>query len=206
MEYLEFPFESAAPSHMHALLWPAVRELSGPVRPGQRVLDAGCGNGALCGEYLARGCATVGVDLSTSGIDIARQAHPGGRFERATIDERLLEHLAERPFDLVVSTEVIEHLYDPRAYVRGCLAALKPGGRLVMSTPYHGYLKNLAISLLGKWDVHANPLWDGGHIKLWSRATLTRLLTEAGFVNLRFRGVGRFPWLWMCIVVAADKP
>lgn len=166
----------------------------------------GCGNGAACGQFLELGCSVVGVDLSESGIKIARQAYPNGRFELLPADERLLENLRESPFDLVVSTEVVEHLYSPRAWATGCFRALKPGGRLICTTPYHGYLKNLVISFLGKWDAHANPLWDGGHIKLWSRRTLTHLLTEAGFVNLQFRGVGRFPGLWMTMVMSGDRP
>lgn len=121
-------------------------------------------------------------------------------------DDQLLEKLGCAPFDLVISTEVVEHLYDPRAFARGCFKALRLGGRFILSTPYHGYLKNLALSLAGKWDFHANPLWDGGHIKLWSRRTLSRLLSEAGFSNLQFRGTGRLPWLWMSMVRAGDKP
>ena len=62
------------------------------------------------------------------------------------------------------------------------------------------------LSLAGHWDQHANPLWDGGHIKLWSRKSLASLLMETGFTNLRFRGAGRLPWLWMTMVVSADKP
>ena len=121
-------------------------------------------------------------------------------------DDQLLANLQEEPFDIVVSTEVVEHLYDPRSYARGCFRALKPGGCFICTTPYHGYLKNLALALLGKWDAHANPLWDGGHIKLWSRITLTRLLVETGFTNIQFRGVGRLPWLWMTMVVSGIKP
>jgi len=190
---------------MHATFWPVVRALSGELTAGLRVLDAGCGNGSTGGACLALGCTVIGVDLSRSGVDIARQAYPQGRFEVAPVDEGLLVRLNERPFDLVISTDVVEHLYDPRRYARGCFAALRPGGRLVMTTPYHGYLKNLAISVLGRWDRHADPLWDGGHIKLWSKATLARLLHEAGFVNLRFRGAGRVPWLWKTMAVSADK-
>jgi 2-polyprenyl-3-methyl-5-hydroxy-6-metoxy-1,4-benzoquinol methylase len=121
-------------------------------------------------------------------------------------DAHLLANLDENPFDLVVSTEVVEHLYAPRDYTRGCFEALKPGGRFICTTPYHGYLKNLAIALAGKWDAHADPLWDGGHIKLWSRNTLSRLLQEAGFRNLQFQGVGRVPGLWMTMVMCGDKP
>jgi 2-polyprenyl-6-hydroxyphenyl methylase/3-demethylubiquinone-9 3-methyltransferase len=107
---------------------------------------------------------------------------------------------------LIVSTEVVEHLYAPRAYVKGAFAALKPGGRFICTTPYHGYLKNLALALVNGWDRHWDPLWDGGHIKLWSRATLEKLLSEAGFGNLQFRGAGRLPGLWMTMILSGDKP
>jgi 2-polyprenyl-3-methyl-5-hydroxy-6-metoxy-1,4-benzoquinol methylase len=67
-------------------------------------------------------------------------------------DERVLENLNEPPFDHVISTETVEHLYDPQAFARGCFAATRPGGRFICSTPYHGYLKTLALALAGKWD------------------------------------------------------
>lgn len=89
--------------------------------------------------------------------------------------------------------------------MQGCFQALKPGGRFICTTPYHGYLKNLALSIMGKWDQHADPLWDGGHIKLWSRAKLGALLEETGFTNIQFRGAGRLPGLWMTMVMSGDK-
>jgi 2-polyprenyl-3-methyl-5-hydroxy-6-metoxy-1,4-benzoquinol methylase len=154
---------------------------------------------------LRRGCQVVGIDLSVEGIAQARRAHPQGRFELMEADDRILERLDEAPFDLVISTEVVEHVYAPRSWAKGCWSALKPGGHLICSTPYHGYLKNLSLSLLGKWDFHANPLWDGGHIKLWSRKTLTQLLIETGFQDISFRGAGRIPWLWMTMVLKATR-
>ena len=204
--YQDYGFAHAGESHMHSRFLPPIFALAGPLKPGLRVLDVGCGNGFTCGEFLKRGCHVVGIDLSEQGIGIARQAHPQGRFEVLAADDSLLSQLNEAPFDLVVSTEVVEHLYAPRAYALGCFQALKPGGRFICTTPYHGYLKNLALSLAGKWDAHADPLWDGGHIKLWSRATLGRLLTETGFANLQFRGAGRLPGLWMTMVMSGDKP
>ena len=204
--YKEYGFSNATASHMHARFMPHVLELAANFGPRARVLDVGCGNGFTCGEFLKRGYQAVGIDLSRLGIEIARKTHPQGRFEVLPADDKLLENLGEAPFDIVVSTEVVEHLYSPRDYARGCFKALKPGGRFICTTPYHGYLKNLALSLLGRWDTHANPLWDGGHIKLWSRRTLGRLLTESGFTKLQFRGVGRLPFLWMTMAVAADKP
>lgn len=205
-DYQEFGYSKAEGSHMHAHFMPQVLAFAADLKPGARILDVGCGNGAACGEFIKRGCQVVGLDLSEQGIAIARRNHPAGRFERLAADEDVLEQLKEAPFDMVISTEVVEHLYDPRAWARGCFAALKPGGSLICSTPYHGYVKNLVLSLAGKWDAHADPLWDGGHIKLWSRKTLSRLLREAGFEDLLFRGVGRLPGLWMTMVMKARKP
>ena len=191
---------------MHQHFTPHVIQLAGQLKPGTRVLDIGCGNGYLSGVFLKLGCNVTGIDLSQEGIAIARKEYPQGRYEVLAADSQVLDALQEDPFDVVVSTEVIEHIYSPREYVRGAIDALRPGGRFICSTPYHGYLKNLAISLAGKWDHHADPLWDGGHIKLWSRKRLSQLLTETGFENLQFRGAGRLPWLWMTMVMSGDKP
>jgi 2-polyprenyl-6-hydroxyphenyl methylase/3-demethylubiquinone-9 3-methyltransferase len=204
--YRDYGFSGAHSSGQHRHFLPHVFNLAGPLAPGTRVLDVGCGNGFTAAQFLLRGCSVTGIDLSVSGIEIARETHPGGRFEVLPADSLILANLKEEPFDLVISTEVVEHLYAPRAYAAGCFAALRPGGRFICTTPYHGYLKNLTIALLGKWDSHASPLWDGGHIKFWSWKTLTKLLAESGFTNMRFRGAGRFPWLWMSMVVSGDKP
>jgi SAM-dependent methyltransferase len=206
VEYKEYGFQGRGGSHMHARFMPHVLQLSDEIQPCVRVLDVGCGNGFTCGEFIRCGYRVVGVDLSRQGIEIARKAYPQGRFEVLPADDKLFDNLGEAPFDIVVSTEVVEHLYSPREYAQGCFRALRPGGRFICTTPYHGYLKNLVLSLAGKWDSHANPLWDCGHIKLWSRKTLTHLFTETGFINLRFHGAGRLPYLWMTMVMSADKP
>lgn len=203
--YKDYGFAHPDESHMHPHFVPHVFAMAGEVSAGTRVLDVGCGNGALCGEFLKRGCKVVGIDLSEQGIAWARRTHPTARFELLPADTHILERLEENPFDLVVSTEVVEHLYAPREWASGCFAALKTGGTFICTTPYHGYLKNLLISLLGRWDSHADPLWDGGHIKLWNRRTLTSLLMETGFTNLRFHGAGRLPFLWMTMVMCGER-
>jgi 2-polyprenyl-3-methyl-5-hydroxy-6-metoxy-1,4-benzoquinol methylase len=204
--YTEYGYKTADEPFSHSYVWPTVLEFCPPLTPSTRVLDVGCGSGFNAAQLIERGCHVVGIDMSKDGIALARQTYPRGRFEVLSADDKLLSNLNEPPFDLIVSTEVVEHLYDPRSYAKGCFTALRPGGRLIVSTPYHGYLKNLVLSLLNKWDTHASPLWDGGHIKLWSRKTLTALMSEAGFVNPQFRGAGRFPYLWMSMVMSFDRP
>lgn len=205
--YRDYGFHRSGASHMHRHFLPPLFELCGELlKPGARVLDVGCGNGYTAGQFIYRGCDVVGIDLSATGIELARTEYPQGRFEVLPADDCILKNLRCQPFDIVVSTEVVEHLYSPRPYVRGCYEALRSGGRFVCSTPYHGYFKNLLIALLNKHDRHANPLWDGGHIKLWSRKTLGSLLTDAGFADLRFRGAGRLPLLWMTMLMSGDRP
>jgi SAM-dependent methyltransferase len=191
---------------MHPRFMPALYELAGDIGPGTRVLDVGCGSGYTCGEFEKLGCRVVGVDLSETGIRNARAAYPQCRFELASATDDFLGLLKEPAFDLVLSTEVVEHLYDPRAFARSCFNALKPGGKFICTTPYHGYLKNLLIAIAGKWNSHADPLWDGGHIKIWSRGTLGQLFSETGFDDVRFRGAGRVPWLWMTMIMSGSKP
>jgi 2-polyprenyl-3-methyl-5-hydroxy-6-metoxy-1,4-benzoquinol methylase len=191
---------------MHRHFLPRVLDFCPTLGSGVTVLDVGCGNGYTAGQFAVLGCSVTGIDLSDSGLGIARANYPNVRFERLPADDHILENLGVQPFDVVVSTEVIEHLYDPQAFAAGCYNAVKPGGRFIVSTPYHGYIKNIALAASNKFDRHVNPLHRGGHIKFWSKRTLSTLLSEVGFTNLQFRGAGRLPFLWMTMVMAGDRP
>jgi len=81
-----------------------------------------------------------------------------------------------------------------------------PGGVALVSTPYHGYWKNLALAVTGRLDAHFTALWDDGHIKFWSINTLRLLLQEAGFTNIRFERVGRLPPIAKSMLAVARRP
>jgi 2-polyprenyl-3-methyl-5-hydroxy-6-metoxy-1,4-benzoquinol methylase len=117
---------------------------------------------------------------------------------------QLPTELSGKHFDIVIATEVIEHLYDPRgfiAFARKILSAKR--GEFIISTPHHGYIKNLALAIAGKLDSHFTVLWDGGHIKFFSRNTLEQMLREQGFEVAGFVGAGRLPYLWKSMLVKA---
>src|SRR4051812_2267295 len=103
LPYQGHQYSGAGPGHMHGRLMPAVFDFAGRLGSPVRVLDVGCGNGFLAGEFLKRGCKVAGIDLSNSGIEIARQNHPAGRFEVMAVSENMLKDLGEAPFDLVLS-------------------------------------------------------------------------------------------------------
>lgn len=200
----EYPYSNAQAPHTHAYLWPVVFDLLKHTAPNaRRVLDAGCGNGSMASQLKARGHEVSAFDLSDSGIRLAKEAHPGIDFRVASVYDDLRPHYSQ-PFDAIVSLEVVEHLFDPRTYARRMREVIAPGGTFILSTPYHGYLKNLALATTGAMDKHFTVLWDGGHIKFWSRKTLTMLLEEAGFRVVAFRGAGRAPYLWKSMVLAAQ--
>lgn len=174
-----------------------------PEPSGVRVLDLGCGNGAVSGRLSERGFRVVGVDPSREGIRRARETHPEIEFHRASAYDPLRERLGR--FGLVVSLEVVEHVYDPGAYARTLHDVLAPGGIAVVSTPYHGFLKNLAIALLGRFDDHVEPRRVHGHIKFWSRDTLRSLLEAANLEVLEFRRAGRIPPLARSMIAVARR-
>ncbi len=202
----EFGF-TEKPEHTQAYLWPVILRLAGKMTPGMRILDLGCGNGSMAALFANEGCSVLGVDPSKQGVAHARSRNlPNTQFMEGLATPDLINQLGVEPFDMVISTEVVEHLYAPRDWAACAFHALRPGGAAICSTPYHGYAKNLLLALTGKLDRHFTALWDGGHIKFWSPKTLDMLLTEAGFGNTTWRGAGRMPPLYMSMVMRAERP
>jgi 2-polyprenyl-3-methyl-5-hydroxy-6-metoxy-1,4-benzoquinol methylase len=200
----DYRYDAHVEGHAHKYIMPALLKMLGP--PSGPILDLGCGAGWIAMDLLARGYEVYGVDGSESGIAIARERHPDAFFRMNVEDERLPSELQDKGFAVVISTEVIEHLYNPRAFIRLARNVLiqSGGGRFILSTPYHGYLKNLALALAGKFDDHHTVLWDGGHIKFFSRSTLERMLREQQFHITGFAGAGRAPFLWKSMVMSAS--
>ena len=188
-------------SYLLPVLRECLRECQEPI------LDLGCGNGWIARELLKAGLDVYGVDASASGVQIANTVASGRFFQLDVQSGQLPQELDSISFNTVISTEVIEHLYDPRSFIDFAKQILVRGGRssgkLVVTTPYHGYLKNLMIALSGGMDAHFTALWDGGHIKFFSRATLETLLKERGFIVERFEGAGRLPYLWKSMLIAS---
>jgi len=169
------------------------------------ICDLGCGNGHLANRLALSGYDVVAIDASASGIEQAKKNASNGRFIRSFIDKDVRDSNGLESFDLVVSSDVVEHLYRPSDLFEAAGALLKTNGKLVITTPYHGYLKNLALAMSGRMDRHFSALHDGGHIKFFSVATLSALMAIHGFVDLNFSYYGRAPWLWKNMICHARK-
>ena len=202
-----YHYFSAELGHAHAYLLPTVdRLLETHFRAtgtSRRLFDLGCGNGSVAAHFAAKGFKVVGVDPSIEGVEHANRAFPDLTIEQGSAYDDLESRYGT--FPAAISLEVVEHVYAPRNFARTLYNLLEPGGIAIVSTPYHGYLKNLAIAVSNNFDRHVKPLWDHGHIKFWSRKTLAELLSEAGFVDIEFHRVGRIPVLAKSMIAVARK-
>lgn len=174
------------------------------------ILDLGCGNGHMAKRLSQIGYQVTGCDPEESAIRIAQSNSAGVVFKKLGVYDDPSE-IGLHDFDLVLASEVIEHLFLPRSLPEFANKVLKRQGYLVITTPYYGnYIKNLLCSIFNKWDDQFTALWDGGHIKFWSYKTLKTLLNEGGFEIIGCHAVNRsskfLNFIWPNnIVIIAQK-
>lgn len=201
--------KSQTPSHDYLLpsILKVLNHLNIP--SSTKILDAGCGGGYVAHELYSKVYKNIWrFDASESGIEISQNSFPEIK-DRFVIhnayEKKLPKHFPESNYDLVISVEVIEHLYSPKRYLENINRWLKPGGYVLITTPYHGYFKNLAIALINGFDFHHNPLFEGGHIKFFSKNTIYNILKDNSLKPVVFQGSGRLPYIWKSMVVVARK-
>ena len=195
---------AGGPEHAYQLL--AVEELLAELKPrlaSPRLFDVGCGNGSVAAWIASLGWEVTGVDPSVAGIRQANLNHPEICLQQGSAYDDLAGRYGT--FPVVLSLEVVEHVYDPRTYAACLYALLEEGGVAIVSTPYHGYVKNLMLAVTGRMDAHFTALWDYGHVKFWSMKTLAQLLRETGFREIEFRRVGRLACLAKSMIAIARK-
>lgn len=153
---------------------------------GKRLLDVGCGNGALLDLVRVRFDTVHGCDLSERALRKARQGW--GQFVCADLNEGWLPY-QDGLFDCVTCLEVIEHVVDPLRLLKELHRVLRPQGQLVLTTPNIRYFRNILKLLLdGRFPQTTTDtfVWGGGHLHYFTRADLAQLLGEAGFVHWQF--------------------
>jgi SAM-dependent methyltransferase len=156
------------------------------IRPGDRVLDAGCGEGRHCFGALERGARVVGLDLDRPSLEAGARPLRNRAGELNSLGAMLQGDAFHLPFqdasfDRVICSEVMEHVHDFRGAARELARVTRPGGTLAVTIPTatseHLYLR------LGD-DYFESP---GGHIRIFRPRTLAEGLAAAGFATV---GVG----------------
>lgn len=177
------------------------------LRPGMRVLDAGCGGGRhLCEAFRNAGVTVVGVDLNRRDLSQARaylNLMSNDSSAHWLLSEADVTNLPfrEETFDVVICAEVLEHISPSRIAVRELLRVLRPGGDLVVTVPR--FLPERICWLLSK-AYHQEP---GGHIRIFRKRELLILLQAAGARCrlVRYRHGLHSPYWWLRCLVGHKK-
>lgn len=180
-----------------------VQQRGKPAGQDLKAFDLGCGNGSVAGHLCDLGWSVTGVDPSIQGIEQAKLHHAKSNLHVGSAYDDLQARFGQ--FPLVYSLEVVEHVYAPRDYAKTLVSLMQDNAVAIVSTPYHGYWKNLAMAVTGKMDDHFTALWDHGHIKFWSVKTLTQLFSEVGLDVVRVHRVGRIPALAKSMILVLRK-
>ncbi len=139
---------------------------------GGDAIDVGCGGGFVVDAMARLGARASGLDIGAGAIAHARHAFPRGHFYEEPFEVFLARGLR---FDFIHSSEVIEHIGDPRGYMAFLSGVARPGARVFLTTPdiAHPTVPDDVTA----WDMFAPPR----HVHFFTEATLTRLFDDHGF-------------------------
>ncbi len=199
--------DSHEPTPENKKIYDAIIEQIRIINPSS-VLEIGSGIGMLGNRINQLGIRYVGIEPDETHLNLCRERYPDLNILDGSCYE-LPEKYNLGEFDLVFSTDVIEHLYLPRKLLSFKLACVKKGGHILTCTPEFGsYWKNILYSLTNKWELVHSPWWDGGHIKFFSRNSLLMLLEEQGFVDFKWHTITNvnIPILPMSILSICRRP
>ena len=180
------------------------------IKPGSRILDIGCGTGRhIGGAFRLREVVAIGVDINFDDVIEAESRlknqerlgeHGGGMCKVSVAD---IYHLPFRDncFDLVICSEILEHLHDENTAVSEAVRVLKPGKHFVGSVPK--YLPERICWALS----HNYHNTENGHIRIYKKKALTDLLEREG---LKLRGYHsahslHTPYWWLKCLVGPER-
>jgi 2-polyprenyl-3-methyl-5-hydroxy-6-metoxy-1,4-benzoquinol methylase len=154
-----------------------VRCARGYLRPGDLILDYGCGPGFLLHELLKAGFSAGGADIS---VDVIGRNGPALGSHKNLLGLFAIDELLRggRTFDAIFLIEVVEHLGDEAlsATLRNCRALMRPGGRLFVTTPNDERLEDSIVYCpVSNVTFHR---WQ--HVRSWNSTTLPAALRDHG--------------------------
>ncbi|MFA6321948.1 MAG: class I SAM-dependent methyltransferase [Candidatus Buchananbacteria bacterium] len=159
------------------------------------ILDVGCGDGKIGGELVKMGHRVAGVDVSKKGITEARD-----KGMDATLSQ-IEEFDTEKKYDLIIMTDILEHLFEPLDALKKAKKWLRLDGKMAINFPNHFDLRNRFRMFLGRsivhWDHNNLEAWDYQHIRFLTLTELRKMVGLAGFYiekeQFNFMGGGILP-------------
>jgi|TARA_R110000824_G_scaffold113994_1_gene264148 SAM-dependent methyltransferase len=165
-----------------------------------RILDYGCGDAKMVQFFYEQGYQVEGTDISAVVINKNTEDYPHLNFKLATPENPA--PYPDNSFDAIFSSEVIEHVYDVDFVFSEFNRMLRPEGKLLLTTPYHGLVKNLVIALF-YFDTHYSPTWE--HIRFFTKNSLGQVCRAHGFTPSKWSRVGRIGFLARSFFLTCKK-
>lgn len=169
---------SASSSHGRILAW--LERL-----PASKVLDLGCGSGALAEIVQARGHDVTGVELE----EVAGARSRMDRLIVADLDDGIPAEVGHG-FDVAIAGDVLEHLRAPEKILDQLHSVLRPGGSLILSVPNFAHWYPRVRVALGRFDYDRRGILDRGHVRFFTRRSLLRMLDATEWSITRISYVG----------------
>jgi len=163
----------------------------GWIPDGARVLDVGCGTGSLTLRYMeGKNCRLLGVEPDAERAAVARSR--GLDVVTGLMDEALLEK--HGPFDLIIFSDVLEHVPAPASLLLLAKTGLAPGGVIVASVPNVAHWSVRLMLLFGRFDYRPSGIMDATHLRWFTRKTIQGLFEYSG---MRVLDVSPSAGAWM---------
>ncbi len=181
--------------------WPVLSKII-PQNQKIKILDYGCGTGKIFKELMQMNPQSTisGTDISEFALKKIEKRFPKNRFYLVSDGTKI--PLKNSTFDFIAALDVIEHIVHTDLILDEFYRILAPKGKLLISTPYHGVIKNLVLSAVGFEKVF-NPF--GPHIRFFTEASLTEGLERHKFKILKKGHYGRFSPLWRGMYFLVQK-
>jgi 2-polyprenyl-3-methyl-5-hydroxy-6-metoxy-1,4-benzoquinol methylase len=149
-----------------------------PLRKHNKLLDVGCGDGYFLETAKAQGWEVYGTEFTTDAVDICRAK--GITMFQGTIHDVPVD----MEFDVITTFEVIEHINNGPQFAERAFSLLRPGGLIYFTTPNFNSLSRRRLK--GNWRIIDYP----EHLSYYTPKTITRLLTDKGFVKQKLTTTG----------------
>jgi 2-polyprenyl-3-methyl-5-hydroxy-6-metoxy-1,4-benzoquinol methylase len=175
------------------------------------LLDVGCGSAWFAKHFVPKGKKVVSLDVSFVNVSKAMSSVPSSNHAAVVADVFQLP-FAENTFDCIVASEIIEHLYAPGLFVEKMVYVLKPGGKLIITTPYNEKLEySLCVHCNKPTPQHAHlHSFNEGKIKeimkmVSGKEIKIKLFNNALLMKLRLHLLLKSTFLWLLLDFIVNK-